>query len=112
MLPSFASATVKIQRAALVETRGSTIRDWDNYTEHCLSGCEVQETSTASNELGRAEQVTDRWELYAPPCADIQTGDRVIFHGEAYEVDGAPFKWKSPTGRVSHTRAHLVRWSG
>lgn len=111
MLPSFCKEAVTIQRAPLITVRGSQVRDWENYTEHTIPGCTVQPSSTASNE-DRAEQVTDRWELYAPPGADLETGDRVMWKGRPYQIDGAPYQWTSPTGRVTHTHAHLIDWSG
>ena len=44
--------------------------------------------------------------------ADIQAGDRIIWNGDTYEIDGEVFHTKSPTGRVSSTRCTLVKWSG
>lgn len=111
MLPSFCKECVTIRRAPLIERRGSTVRDWDNYTTHTISGCSVQPASTSSNEE-RAEQVTERAELYAPPGANVETGDRVEVGGIVYDIDGAPYTWKSPTGRVTHLHAHLIEWSG
>lgn len=111
MLPSFCRHTVTIHRAPLKDARGSLVRDWENASTHEITGCSVQPSSTASN-FEREEQVTDRWQLYAPPQADIQTGDRVEFNGTLYEIDGAPYNWPSPTGRVAHLQAHLIEWEG
>lgn len=111
MLPSFCTETVTIERAPLETVRGSAVRDWTKAQPHTISGCSVQPASTSSNEE-RAEQVTDRWELYAPPGADIETGDRVMWSGHTFDIDGAPYQWASPTGRVTHLHAHLVRWEG
>lgn len=112
MLHSWCNEAVTVKRAPLVERRGSTVRDWDNASSHCVSGCSVQPASTASNKDGRAEQVTDRYELLAPPCSDVEAGDRIVFGGRVFEIDGAPYEWKSPTGRVAHLHAHLVEWRG
>ena len=111
MLPKFCRHTVTVYRAPLKEARGSTVRDWENATTHEVAGCSVQPSSTASN-FEREEQVTDRWQLFAPPNSDIQTGDRVEFDGTIYEIDGAPYQWESATGRVTHKQAHLIEWEG
>lgn len=111
MLPSFAKQTVTVKRAGFASSRGSKQRDWSNPSTHAVHGCSVQPASTSSNE-DRAEQVTDRWELYASPNADVRRGDRVEHGGKTYEVDGDPFEWVSPTGRVTHLHAHLVEWTG
>jgi hypothetical protein len=50
--------------------------------------------------------------LYAPPFADIEDGDRVSDGSGTYVVDGIPYEWKSPTGRVSHLQARLRKWEG
>lgn len=111
MLPSFCRETVIIRRAPLKEVRGSLVRDWANFTTHTLACCSVQPSATSSADE-RAEQSTNRWELYAPPCSDVQRGDRVEYKGTVYEIDGDPYVWKSPTGRVTHLHAHLEEWVG
>ena len=112
MLHSWCQDVVTVTRAPWKNTRGTKVRDWDNATEHTVCGCSVQPATTMRDFADRAEQVTDRWTLYAPPCADLATGDRITCNGQTYEIEGAPFKWKSPTGAVSHKHANLVKWSG
>ena len=87
------------------------VRDWAHAETHTITGCSVQPSATASN-FERSEQVTDRWQLFAPPKSDLMTGDRVEFDGTTYDLDGAPYEWTSPTGRVSHLQAHLIEWEG
>jgi len=111
MLHSWCDDTVKVTRAPWMETRGTKVRDWANATTHTVGGCSVQPASTSRN-FERAQQETDRWTLYAPPQSDIQAGDRINHHGATFEVDGAPYTWKSPTGRVTHMQAPLVEWRG
>lgn len=112
MLHSWCTQAVTVHRAALVDARGSKVRDWNNAATHRIGGCSVQPAATGSDEFNRAEQSTNRWTLYAPPGTDVQRGDRVEFGGTMYEVDGTPYDWQSPTGRVSHRQANLVEWVG
>ena len=42
----------------------------------------------------------------------IEAGDRITHNGTTFEVDGAPYTWESPTGRVTHLHANLVEWVG
>lgn len=111
MLPSFANVTVTVRRAPFKEQRGTTVRDWAAATEHEVAGCEVQPSST-SRDFERAEQLADSWRLYAPPGSDIEAGDRIVFEGTVFDIDGVPYTWKSPTGRVSNMQCRLVEWSG
>lgn len=111
MLHSWCNETVTVERAPWKDVRGTKVRDWSAKTVHTVGGCSVQPASTSRN-FERAQQETDRWTLYAPPGADVEAGDRITHHGGTYEVDGSPFTWKSPTGRVTHMQAHLVEWSG
>ena len=62
--------------------------------------------------INRELSISDTHKLRAMYDADIQAGDRVIWNGETYEVDGEVFKTKSPTGRVSSTRCTIAKWAG
>lgn len=112
MLPSFCNDDVVRIRAAQVNQRGTIVLDWSDVQQVTISGCSVQPSSTSRDFDGRTTQVTDRWDLYAPPGSDLRAGDRIVWNGIAFEIDGAPMPWKSPTGSVSHVLAHLVEWSG
>ena len=109
---SFMKDTVTVQRAQINKKNGMEFRDWSNITEHTVGRVQVTAQSTSRDFEGRVEQVSDRRTLRAMYDADIQTGDRVVWNGTLYEVDGEVFHTKSPTGRVSSTRCTLVRWRG
>lgn len=104
--------SVTIVRPARSDVRGSDVADWSAATRHSVSGCKVVPASTTREFGGRVTQVVDGWTLIAPPDADVAEGDRVEFGGRTYEIDGAPYRWDSPTGRVSSLQAHLVDWRG
>lgn len=104
--------TITVLRPSKTEERGVEVSDWDNPAKHEVAGCSVQPASTSREFGGRVAQVVDGWTLIAPPDADVAEGDRVEFGGRAYEIDGAPYRWDSPTGRVSSLQAHLVDWRG
>lgn len=108
----FMKDTVTVLRAPFITKNGMQAFDWPNATEIVLKRVQVMPQPTSRVFEGRVEQVTDRRTLRAPYDADIQAGDRVIWHGETYEIDGEVFHTKSPTGRVSSTRCTLVKWSG
>ena len=109
---SFMQDTVAVVRPGVKTSRGTTIRDWNNVTTHELRNVQVTASSTQQDRDGREVNVTDMRTLRAPYIADVQPGDRVIWQGVTYEVDGEVFHSKSPTGRVSSTRCALARWEG
>lgn len=109
---SFMTDTATVIRAPLITVNGGQIRNWAGASTHALSRIQITAQSTSRDFEGRVTQVTDRRTLRAPYDADIQPGDRVLWNGETYEVDGEVFHTKSPTGRVSSTRCTLVRWEG
>lgn len=111
MLPSWANETITVKRAPYVESRGSTIRDWDRAVPHIVEGCSVQPTST-SGELAGRTNTTTRATCYLPYGADVMAGDRIIWEGTPYAIDGEPLPWKSPFGGASHLVANLVDWKG
>ena len=112
MLPSFCKDTITVKRAALVDSRGTKVRDWANAASFAVNGCSVQPSTSSRDFDGRTTQVTEEWTLYAPPGSDLQAGDRIEWNGLTFEINGAPMPWTSPTGRVSHVWARLNEWSG
>ena len=112
MLPSWCQETVTVMRAAAATVGRRTERDWAHATPHTVSGCSVQPSSTSSG-FGTVDVVaTADAILYAPVGADIAEGDRVTATSGTYVVDGIPYTWTSPTGRVSHVQARLRKWAG
>ncbi len=109
---SFMRDTVTVVRPASKTVRGSTVPDWDNATEHQVPRCQVTAAATQQDRDGRVVNVADSMTLRAGYGADVRPGDRVVYEGVAYEVDGDVFHSKSPTGRVSSTRCTLRRWEG
>ena len=109
---SFMRDTVTIHRPAIKNRNGAEILDWQNATEHDVSNVQVVGQGTSRDFDGRTLQTDDRRTLRAPFNADIQAGDRVIWHGDVYEIDGEVFHTASPTGRVSSTRCTLVKMEG
>lgn len=104
--------SVTVIRPAEKSVRGSTVPDWDNATTHVVDRVQVTAASTQQERDGRVVNVADGRTLRAMYDADVQPGDRVVYEGETYEVDGEVFHSKSPTGRVSSTRCALRRWEG
>jgi len=112
MLPSWAADSIVILRPATTTSRGSTIYDWTKATTTNVSGCSVQPASTSLSQDGRVLGITDGMTAYLPPGTNVQEGDRIIFDGETYTINGAPRAWTSPTGKVSSIQLNLQRWSG
>lgn len=111
MIPTFARQTITRLRPGTTTSRGSTIRDWTTATALQIAGCSVQPTATSMSMDGRVEATAETLTAYLPEGSDIKEGDRVIFDGDTYEIDGKPKKW---TGAVnlSHIQIVLKRWEG
>ena len=109
---SFMTDTVTVRRAQLKVKNGMQYYDWPNAVDTTISNVQVTARATERDFEGRVLQVTDRRTLRAPYDADIQAGDRVIWNGETYDVEGEVFHTKSPTGRASSTRCTLARFKG
>ena len=86
--------------------------DWSNTTSVSISGCSVQPAAATLSEDGRVLGISDRWTAYLPAGVDVQAGDKIIFDGNDYAIDGEPRTWTSPTGSRSNIQLNLVRWSG
>lgn len=109
---SFMKDSVVVLRASIGVKNGMEFRDWDNADHHTINNVLVTAQSTMRDFDGRLGNVTDRYTLRAKFIADIKPGDRIVWRGHDYEVDGEVFHTQSPTGRVASTRCTLVRWEG
>lgn len=109
---SFMTDEVEILRAPLIMKNGMETRDWANAVHSLVKNVQVTSQTTVRDFDGRVLNVSDRRTLRCRYNADIQAGDRVIWNGSTYEIDGEVFRTKSPTGRVSSTRCTLARWEG
>jgi hypothetical protein len=96
--PEVASQTVTRLRAPVAtDTHGDAYTNWDSPVTLTISGCSVQPVTGDEYNLGR-ESVTSRWNLFAPPGADLRSSDRVRHDGVDYEIDGSVQKWADTTG--------------
>lgn len=112
MMPSFARDTVTVHRAPMIEERGTKVRDWANAQKHVIERCSFQPVQSSTNWTDPRQAVTVKASLYLPPGSDITEEDMVEFGGAKYAVEGAPFEWRSPSGRIDHVQASLVDWRG
>ena len=109
---SFMRDSVTRLRADVINRNGAELFDWENVDSATIYCVQITAQSTTRDFEGRALEVSDRRTLRAKYDADIKAGDRIIWNGTTYEVEGEVFHTKSPTGRVSSTRCTLVRWEG
>ena len=109
---SFMNDTVTVLRAPIIEKNGMEKRDWSNAVDFEVTDVMITSQNTSRDFEDRTLQVSDRRTLRANYDADIKAGDRIVWNGSTYEVDGDVFHTKSPTGRVSSTRCARVRWAG
>lgn len=112
MVLSFFRDSVTVKRAPIITKNGAEKRDWANHTTHVINGVQVVPQTTARDFDDRTTQATERRTLRAGFEADIESGDRIIWKEQEYEIDGEVFHTVSPSGRVSSTRCTLVRWEG
>lgn len=112
---SFARQTVIRVRAELLpkNSRGERLRDWANAAEKPLLGWIVTPGATAELLAGR-ESALIQWTAIGPSGVDVVTTDRIRLPGDdtAYQIDGEPARWPSPTGALDSTVLLLKKWEG
>lgn len=113
MLPSFCRDTVVRIRPTTTQSRGSTVLVYTETLQNTLkiSGCSMQPASTSLSEDGRVLGITDTYTLFAPPDADIQTGDRIKFMDKVYTIQG-DVRVQPAAGRLEHIEITLRRYHG
>lgn len=111
MLPSFANQSITVIRPATKESRGSTIPDWseNKVTKKTINGCSVQPSSTSLSQDGRVLGIQDSWTAYLPEGSDVQAGDRIVFDGKTFVINGEPRIWTGAFTR-SNIQLNLTRW--
>lgn len=92
--------------------RGSEVPDWNNPDSKVVNGCSVQPAATSLSQDGRVLGILDGLTVYMPPTADVRSGDRIVYDGNTYTINGEIRNWPSPTGAVAHIQLNLERWSG
>ena len=114
MLPSFCRQTVQRIRPTYRSSRGSVIPDWENPDGDPLTipGCSVQPATTSLSEDGRILGIMDGLTAYLPAGSDVKAGDRIVYEGQVYEINGEPRVWVSATGSRDHILLNLRRYSG
>lgn len=113
MLPSFCNNTVTRIRPGTTTSRGSTIFNWSStaVTEKDISGCSMQPSGTSLSEDGRVLGIQDTYTLFAPSDADIKAGDRIVFDGKTYTIDG-DVRVQPAAMNLDHIEVTLKRYKG
>lgn len=113
MLPSFCNQEITRVRAGERTVRGSVIQDWseDATTKLVIKGCSVQPASTSLSMDGRVLAINEQMTAYLPEGSDVKAGDRIVFNGDVFVINGDPKFWEAPFSR-SNIQLNLTRWEG
>ena len=112
MVGTFAHDTITRIRPSIKVLRDSEVPDWNNATTAEITDCSWQPGSTSLSMDGRVLGISDGVTCYCPAGADVQEGDRIMYEGKTYVINGAPRVWTSPTGSRSNVQLNLERWQG
>lgn len=69
---------------------------WTDPDELDIEGCAFNPGVSTEPLQDARNAVITRPEVYAPPDADVEAGDRLVVRGDTYEVVGNPQDWRSP----------------
>ena len=113
MLPSFCNQEITRVRPGTKNVRGSDIPDWsaDKVDTLKIKGCSVQPAATTLSQDGRVLGISEQLTAYLPEGSDVKAGDRIIFEGQPYTINGEPKTWAAPFTR-SNMQLNLARWKG
>lgn len=113
MLPSFCKESITRIRPGTKTLRGSEVPDWSESKVNTLtiSGCSIQPATTSLSMDGRVLAINEQMTAFLPEGSDVLAGDRIVYNGETYEINGEPKRW---TGAVnlSNIQLNLTRWEG
>jgi hypothetical protein len=80
--------------------------DWSAATSTPVGGCSVQPTPAPAYTIDQ-DSYQSRWTVWAPISTEVASGDRVVWDGQTYDVDGEVMTWEF--GRLSHLVINLRR---
>lgn len=112
MLPSFMNMTIVRQRASVKTVRGSEVFDWSDTEDISISNCLVEPGGGSLTLDGRELGIMQGLTAILPPDSDVKAGDRIVYNGNTYEIDGEPKIFSLPTGTVTNMQLNLKRWAG
>lgn len=70
--------------------------DWTSPASLDIPGCAFNPGRSAEPTQDARNAVITQPEVYAPFGSDVLSGDRLVVHGDTYDVDGKPAAWQSP----------------
>ena len=113
MLPSFCTQEITRIRPGTKTSRGSTIPDWseNEVTKLVIKGVSVQPATTTLSQDGRVLGISEGLTAYLPEGSDVAAGDRILYDGKIYTINGEPKKWTGAFTR-SHIQLNLMKWEG
>lgn len=113
MLPSFCKESITRIRPGTKTLRGSEVPDWSESKVNTLtiSGCSVQPATTSLSMDGRVLAINEQMTAFLPEGSDVLAGDRIVYNGETYEINGEPKRWKGAVN-LSNIQLNLTRWEG
>jgi hypothetical protein len=113
MLPSFCNQEITRIRPGTTTARGSAIPDWSAEAVDTLkiTGCSVQPATTSLTQDGRVLGISEGMTAYLPEGSDVRPGDRILFDGQVFTINGEPKAWAGPFTR-SNIQLNLIRWEG
>ena len=113
MLPSFCTQEITRIRPGTKTSRGSTIPDWSEseVTKLVIKGVSVQPATTTLSQDGRVLGISEGLTAYLPEGSDVAAGDRILYDGKVYTINGEPKKWTGAR-MLSNIQLNLMLWEG
>ncbi|MGW2539320.1 hypothetical protein ACWC5I_00210 [Kitasatospora sp. NPDC001574] len=98
--------SVEIRRAELVADAYTKRRNWAEAVTVWSGLASIQPFRTTNPVEPERETTTETLTVFLPPAAVVDSADRIVLRGQAYEVQGEPAVWQA--GALSHIR--LTAW--
>lgn len=104
--------TLQRERPARVsDGHGGFENDFTDVPLVPLSGWSVDAGATIEDTQNRDGELI-QFTVRGPIDSDVQSGDRITYDGDQYQIEGAPMKQPGPSSRTSHVTLLLKRWEG
>lgn len=108
--PSFARQSVQRLRPVETNDHGNTVRTYPD-SGPVVGGLVIDPLSTREDNFNRTATIT-QYRVMAPPTADLQDEDHLLYRGKVYQILGEVQYQPSPTGALDQLVFVMEVWNG
>jgi len=107
----FRHAVSRLRAGRMDNGHGGTEPDWATPDVVVIPGWAIDAGDTTLENTNR-EGTSVAYTIRGPMDADVRAGDRILWMGTTFDIDGDVVLQPGPSPTTSHCIIKLIRWAG